>query len=150
MRLDDLFPRFKTLREGMRTGSPDSRTELIKVLDKYTEVIEADDRRDVLKAYTLDKPISSIEIHLGYDKKFSERDVTQLIDELRRFFFVGVRRGKRVSGFYLIFVSRFKSLPKVALEYDLPDHPDLGGVLYGYPLHEVAEYCKEYRPVLFH
>ena len=122
-----------------------------KVLKRY-EGLFAEARPDVVtldvvKAYRFEKPLTSIEI---YDRK--AESVRQFMKALEEYFFVSPTTdsisddiGSQFEG--LVFVSRFKTLVEVAVEYEgLSDAVgDLAGVLYGYPLKSIASYCSKER-----
>ena len=116
---------------------------LRQVLEDYSDLVTQAEKEDIEGAYLLRKPLSDVEIFGPPESR-----VRNLASELSRFFFVEVYpyRGstpERFSG--TIFVSRFRTLPRLAA--DLINRSqwreDLQGVLYGkYDLTEVARYCQ--------
>ncbi|MFB0556239.1 MAG: hypothetical protein ACETVW_00045 [Dehalococcoidia bacterium] len=135
----------------MSLGLDVSRSlELQKVLHKYRDLVQADSEL-VLDAYNLRKPLTGIEI---YDKPI--RRVREFVAWMREFFFVEMLECPRLQyepGRFNgeVLVSRFKTLPAVAAQYDgLSDtYSDLAGVLFGYSLENIAEYCQRVTPEQF-
>ena len=124
--------------------------ELQKVLQKYKDLVEIDIRL-ILNAYKLQKPLTGIEI----DEEPILR-VREFVARMRDFFFVEMWECPRLAykpGKFngSVFVSRFKTLPTLATQYDgLSDiYSDLAGVMYGYPLREIADYCRRITPDQF-
>ena len=124
---------------------------LEEVLANYPDILSEFGIKDhILKAYKFEKPITSIEIESENTEK-----VTQLMEELEDFFFVGhiyFEPDSREFGFSgLIFISRFKNLFDVVMKYAnehnglLDEFADLSGILFGYSTKKVAEYCSEER-----
>jgi hypothetical protein len=138
----------------MSSGLDVSRSlELQKVLHKYRDLLEVveQDSRLVLDAYNLRKPLTGIDI---YDKPIDR--VIEFAAWMTQFFFVEMWECTRLpyelgrfSG--SVFVSRFKTLPAVAAQYDgLRDtYSDLAGVLFGYSLENIADYCRRVTPGQF-
>jgi hypothetical protein len=104
-----------------------------------------------MDAYNLRKPLTDIEI---YDEPIYR--VREFVARMREFFFVEMYECPRLvyepdkfnGG---ILVSRFKTLPTLAAQYDgLSDrYADLAGVLYGYSLRDIADYCQRITPDQF-
>lgn len=113
--------------------------ELKKVLDKYrtffTELgYEFYDQ--IIDAYLLKKPLTGIEF---YDEAVN---IYPFIISISEFFFVGVYYGKKKNYLAEVFVSRFKNVLDVALQYRLDGKiADLEGLLYGYSPKEIYDYC---------
>ena len=125
--------------------------KLEKVLLNYSDILsEFEVKEQIIKAFKFEKPLTSIEV----DSEDNEK-IVQFMKELEKFFFVGhiyFEPDSKEFGFSgLIFVSRFKNLFDVALNYAnkhnglLDGFADLAGILYGYSSEEVAEYCSEKR-----
>ncbi len=125
--------------------------KLEKVLANYPDILsEFEIKEQIIKAFKFEKPLTSIEVE-GENKE----KVAQLMEELEEFFFVGKTYFESDSqdlGYSgLIFVSRFKNLFEVAMNYAnkhnglLDEFADLSGILFGYSCEEVANYCSEER-----
>lgn len=131
---------------GGKEVSFEKLPSLKEVLDEYSDIYMPSEREDVIEAYLLNKPMSSIEIHLKYTSK---EKVENFISNLSEFFFVNTNEGEKVPVLE-VYVSRFETPPKLAAELgDMPGwkpfqrYNDLEGILYGkYSLMEVAEYCN--------
>lgn len=98
----------------------------------------------VRDAYRLTKPLTGLEIY-----GVPTVEVEELVAVLDAHFHVDVNRhnadeDEDFSG--VVYVSRFRTLPRVAAEYGLSDtkHTDLAGVLFGYDLPDVADYSEEH------
>ena len=125
--------------------------KLEKVLVNYPDILsEFGIKEQILKAFKFEKPLTSIELE-GENKE----KVAQLIEELENFFFIGhiyFEPDSQECAFSgLIFISRFKNLFDAAMKYAkkhnglLDEFADLSGILFGYSVKEVAEYCSEER-----
>lgn len=125
--------------------------KLEKVLTNYPEILsEFGIKEHIIKAFKFEKPITSIEIESEDKEK-----VAQFMKEMENFFYVDhiyFEPDSQEFGFTgLIFVSRFKNLFDVAINYAkkhkglLDEFADLSGILFGYSPLEVAEYCSEER-----
>lgn len=125
--------------------------KLEKVLANYPDILsEYGIKNQITKAFKFEKPLASIEL---YDKKIQK--VEQFMEEMEDFFFVGNTHFESESqefGFSgLIFVSRFKTVFDVAINYArkhkslLDEFADLSGILFGKSPKEVAQYCSEER-----
>jgi hypothetical protein len=124
--------------------------ELQQILHRYRDLVGFDSEL-VLDAYYLRKPLTGIEI----DGKPLDR-VIEFVALMRQLFFVEMWDCPRLpyepSMFNgTVFVSRFKTLPTVAAQYDgLSDrYSDLAGVLFGYSLENIASYCRRVTPQQF-
>lgn len=119
---------------------------LERIVEKYGDLFaDVNAADDILNAYKLKKPLSSIEI---YEK--NKQQVSELTGELRKFFFADTYTDlwdneSSFSG--LVFISRFSTLVKVAVHYHgLTDSfADLAGILYGIPANEIADYCLKLK-----
>lgn len=128
----------------------DRINKLKNILANYPKIISDEESGDlILKVFTFEKPLTSIEF---YNKDFPE--VMKFIAELEEFFFTGHIKFPKLkdpefSG--LIFISRFRNLFNIAINYAneyngmLDEFADLSGILYGYSPEEIAEYCKKDR-----
>jgi len=125
--------------------------KLEKILSNYPDILsEFKIRNQIIKAFKFEKPLTSLEL---YDKNIQK--VAQFMEMMEDFFFVGKTYFESESqefGFSgLIFVSRFKNVFNVAINYAkkhkslLDEFADLSGILYGYSSKEVADYCSEER-----
>lgn len=109
---------------------------------------------DMLAAYRVEKPLSYVIIRTTSQER---RD--KIIEALGEYFFVETKsRGESVKeapthewqdaekehGVWTdVYVSRFRHLPEVAKEYlSGNEYSDLGGVLFGYDLKNVAGYAE--------
>ncbi len=135
----------------MSSGLDMSRSmELQKVLHSYRDLVDVEGKL-VLDAYNLRKPLTEIEI---YGRPI--RRVREFVAWMREFFFVEMLEYPSLpyepGRFYgRVYVSRFKTLPAVAVQYDgLSDtYSDLAGVLYGYSLENIVDYCRRLTPEQF-
>lgn len=97
----------------------------------------------VRDAYTLAKPLSGLEIY-----GTPQQDVDEFVDVLDEFFHLSKTRYDAPDGEFsgVLYISRFKTLPEVATEYNLSDttNTDLAGVLFGYDLPDVATYASRH------
>lgn len=125
--------------------------KLQEVLAKHPDLLsEFGIKEQIIKSFKFEKSLTSIEIESGNKEK-----VTQLVEELGEFFFVGKTYFESDSqdlGYSgLIFVSRFKNLFEVAMKYAnkhnglLDEFADLSGIIFGYSPKDVANYCSEER-----
>jgi len=132
--------------------------ELKSLIDNFDELLFGEDKELIMDAYKLEKPLTSLEL---YDR--NKKLVFEFINQIKKYFFIEVKlidiwelaqlvdevKYEERNQFYgEIFLSRFKTLPKVAIEYDdLSDkYADLAGVLYGgHSLIDIAEYCQQER-----
>ena len=125
--------------------------KLEKVLANYPDILsEFGIKEQIIKAFKFEKPLTSIELEGENNEK-----VSQLMKELEKFFFTGHIYFEPDSQEFafsgLIFISRFKNLFDVAMNYAkkhnglLDEFADLSGILFGYSSKEVAEYCLEER-----
>ena len=117
--------------------------ELNEIIEKYNNLYEEKDIEHlILQAYTLDKVLTEIEI---FKKDIDE--VLRYIDELEKFFFVDYlnhsKRNKKFTG--VVHITRFLSVLDVVKEFGhlqpYEDYHDLRGILFGYSLKEIAEFC---------
>ena len=131
------------------------REERIKALEKvlanYPDLLSEFGIKDqILQAFKFKKPLTSIEIDTEDNEK-----VVQLMEELENYFFVDhvyFEPDSQVFVFSgIIFVSRFKNLFDIAMNYAneynglLDEFADLSGILCGISSEEVAEYCSKER-----
>ena len=124
--------------------------KLERILANYPDILsEYGIKELIVKTYKFEKPVTSIEL---YSKKTDK--IAKFIEELEEFFFVAyvpfpVSQNSEYSG--LIFISRFRNLFDVAINYTkehngvLDEFADLSGILYGYSSKEIADYCSEER-----
>ncbi len=124
--------------------------KLENVLANYPDMLsEFGIKQQIIKAFKFEKPLTSIELYSEKNEK-----IAKFIEELEDYFYVGhvhftESRDTEISG--LIFISRFKNLFDVAINYAnqhkcmLDEFADLSGILYGYSSKEVAEYCSKER-----
>ncbi len=121
------------------------------VLTKYPDILsEFEIKEQIIKTFKFEKPLTSIELE-GENKE----KVAQLMKELENFFFTGKiyfePDSQELTFSGLIFISRFKNLFDAAMKYAkkhnglLDEFADLSGILFGYSVKEVAEYCSEER-----
>lgn len=125
--------------------------KLEKVLAKYPDILsEFEIKEQIIKAFKFEKPLTSIEFE-GENKE----KVGQLMEEFENFFFTGCIYFEPDSQEFtfsgLIFISRFKNLFDAAMNYAnkhnglLDEFADLSGILFGYSVKDVVEYCSEER-----
>ena len=141
---------------------------LEKILKKYPDILTEMDivkiDKQILEAYTYDKPLTCIEVENGEYER-----VLQLIAKLKDYFYVihaSYELEPEIRGFEgEIFITRFKNVydvVKLLVEKDLKDnngmlskgfidkYADLFGVLFGYPPKDVARHCIEKAPKIYH
>ncbi len=125
--------------------------KLEKVLVNYPTLLsEFEIKEQIINAFKFEKPLTSIEIESENREK-----IVQFTVELKKFFFVGqiyFEPDSKEFGFSgLIFISRFKNLLDVAMNYAkkhnglLDEFADLSGIFSGKSSKEVAEYCSKER-----
>ena len=124
---------------------------LVRVLTSYSDILNEFGIKDqIIKAFKFEKPLTSIEIECE-----NMRKVEKFMDELKNYFFVGHVYFEPDSEQFefsgLIFISRFKNLFDVAMNYAkkhnglLDEFADLSGILFGFSPQEVLEYCSKER-----
>ena len=123
--------------------------ELKVVLDNSSELFaEVGVGRLVMRAYKFQKPVTSFEI---YNNNFER--ITQLIQNLEKFFFVKYMPATKDSGeihisrFKFIFEEALKTLAKISENESLAtdNYADLLGLYYGRDSYELAQYCSKKR-----
>ena len=125
--------------------------KLEKVLTNYPDILsEFGIKKQIIEAFKFEKPLASLEI---YDK--NTQKVSQFMEDIEDFFFVGNTYFESESQEFefsgLIFVSRFKNVFDVAINYAkkhkslLDEFADLSGIFFGKSPKEVAQYCSEER-----
>lgn len=123
--------------------------KLETVLTNYPDILsEFGIKKQIIKTFKFEKPLASLEL---YDK--NTQKVAQFIEDLESFFFVGntyfESESQEVGFSGLIFISRFKNVFDVAINYPkklkslLDEFADLSGILFGKSPKEVAQYCSE-------
>ncbi len=126
--------------------------KLEKVLANYPNIFsEFGIKEQIFKLYKFEKFLVSIEIYDEHTRK-----IVKFIKDLNEFFFIGhiyfnpeSQIESKFSG--LIFISRFKNIFDVAMNYAnthkglLDEFADLSGILFGYSPKEVANYCSGER-----
>ena len=86
--------------------------KLENIIAKYPDILNEFGIKDlIMKAYKFEKPLTSFEAYNRDPIK-----VTKLIDDLKDFFFIDYINSKTDSQ-KLIFVSRFRTLLEVAIDY---------------------------------
>lgn len=130
-----------------------NQIESLKVLiDKYTDIFSDLDIKDlVLKTFNFERPITSIKIIAEDNKK-----VFQFMRKMEPFFFVSYTHfefdSKNSRYSILIFISRFRTLVNVVIDYankyngKLDEFADLIRLFFGYSSKKIAQYCLEKRP----
>ena len=124
---------------------------LERILANYSDILsEFGIKEQIIKAYSFEKPLTSIEVYSEDNDR-----VEQFVKELENFFFVGrtyFEPDSQEFGFSgLIFISRFKNLLDVVLNYAndhnglLDKFADLSGIIFGYSSEEVVKYCSQVR-----
>jgi len=125
--------------------------KLENILVKYSDLLSEFEVKDqIISTFKFEKPLTSIEIEME-DTEIVEK----FIEELENYFFVGhvhFEPDSQEFGFSgLIFVSRFKNLFDVAMNYAnehnglLDGFADSYGILCGISSKQVAEYCLKKR-----
>ncbi len=121
------------------------------ILANYSDILsEFGIKGQIIKAFSFEKPLTSIEV----DGEDNDR-AKQFMKELENFFFVGrtyFEPDSQEFGFSgLIFISRFKNLLDVVLNYAndhnglLDKFADLSGIIFGYSSEQVVKYCSQER-----
>ncbi|MFX0178451.1 MAG: hypothetical protein ACFE85_19725 [Candidatus Hodarchaeota archaeon] len=115
--------------------------KILEIIEKYEKLYEEIGIEVlILEAFTLDKPLTEIEIR---GKKLD--DVLSFIDELNDFFYVGSKNSSKKSSEFdgVVHISRFKSILDISLNYLSNDFADIRGILFGIPIKEIAEFCTQ-------
>ena len=124
---------------------------LVRVLSSYSDILSEFGIKDqIIKTFKFEKPLTSIE----FEGENMEK-VEQFMEELRNYFLVGhvyfESDSDQLEFSGLVFLSRFKNLFNVAMNYAnkhnglLDEFADLSGILFGYSSKEVAKYCLKDR-----
>ena len=133
------------------SSSQEKIKELKTILAGYRHlIIDGYFMRDVLKAFTSKKPVTSIEV-----SNLEPKVVNQLQKDLKKFFYVDQGYSNPDLLEYNFFVSRYKNLPNIISFYSKNNSgvydrfPDLAGAflldLVKYPLQKIAFYCFDDR-----
>jgi len=115
------------------------------VTTNFELVGEKSFEEDVINAYLLDKPGSSIEIH-----NKDPRSIKKFIDNLRNFFFVDfvINTSENNEYCWIIYISRLKRLNEMAVAYHHKYngihnfYADFIGLFSGYTAKQAWNYCQ--------
>lgn len=141
----------KSFEEVAEHCSKERIKKLEKVLDDYRYIFtEGENREQIIRAFKSEKPVTSIEFC-----DIKAQVIKRFIEELKEFFLVGQvyfdPESPRTTFSGDVYVSRFKDLLNVMMYYAIKHNgmldgfADLSGLLVGYSIKEVAQYCFKER-----
>lgn len=113
---------------------------LLKEILKHEEIFDDLDKdvpkKDILDTYKFEKPLTCLGCLA------LRQQIKEFVDSMREFFFVGVKPSG-VPNHWFVFLSRFRTLIRIAIDYEIPEDKtaDLNGILFGYPISSVIGYC---------
>lgn len=117
--------------------------DLKNFIEKYADLYEEEGVEDlILGTFNFEKPLTEIEIY-----KKNIEDVIKFLNELEEFFYVEFFNHSKSKNKFtgVIHISRFLSVIEVVKGFNhlqpYEDFTDLRGILFGYSLIEVAEFC---------
>lgn len=127
------------------------------LLEEYQ--VAQEDAQNALNTYQFKKPLTEIELY-GMNPELAR----EFIEKIRHFFFVHIRSGVIIPEdfedaenglisycFYTVYVSRFRTLIDITQQITQQtklntEVADLWGLLYGYDLKDIAEFCLSPKP----